>query len=384
MRSGSKPAASSPSPREAPSGGWAKNGFAHPLLGANLGTLSKTLRRYGPVAPSKRPVAAAAFASALLRWPFSAAEKAWVALSRGRVQKPPDPIFILGHWRSGTTHLYNLLSRDERFGYVPPFATGLPWDFLLLGRLARPLLVRALPKSRAIDNVPVTASSPQEDEIALASMTPQSFFHGLYFPRRFEAVARQHIFFDGYSEADVEAWSRTFRYFLEKVARLAPGRRLIVKNPVYTARMGLLRQMFPDARFIHIHRNPDEVFLSTRNFYRKLLPRLALQGVPRRSLDDFILETYDRMMRRLADDAGEATPDRFAEVAFAALERDPLGELERVYRRLDLGDFAAARPAMASYVDSIRGYKKNVFQASEEDRALTRARARFAFENWGY
>ena len=29
----------------------------------------------------------------------------------------PSPLFVLGIWRSGTTHLHNLLARDERFAF---------------------------------------------------------------------------------------------------------------------------------------------------------------------------------------------------------------------------------------------------------------------------
>ena len=67
----------------------------------------------------------------------------------------PPPLFIVGHWRSGTTHLYNVLSRSPAFGYVPPIATGLPWDMLGLARLLRPLLERALPPERFVDSLPV-------------------------------------------------------------------------------------------------------------------------------------------------------------------------------------------------------------------------------------
>src|SRR5687767_13430189 len=29
----------------------------------------------------------------------------------------PPPLFVLGHWRSGTTHLHNLLTIDARFAF---------------------------------------------------------------------------------------------------------------------------------------------------------------------------------------------------------------------------------------------------------------------------
>ena len=34
-----------------------------------------------------------------------------------RATQPQPPLFILGIWRSGTTHLHNLLARDARFAY---------------------------------------------------------------------------------------------------------------------------------------------------------------------------------------------------------------------------------------------------------------------------
>ena len=74
----------------------------------------------------------------------------------------PPPLFVLGIWRSGTTHLFNLMSRDPRFAWPDPIATGLPWNFLLVGRALRPLLERALPESRLIDNVAVNPDSPYE------------------------------------------------------------------------------------------------------------------------------------------------------------------------------------------------------------------------------
>ncbi|MEO0949430.1 MAG: sulfotransferase, partial [Cyanobacteria bacterium J06641_5] len=154
----------------------------HPLMGANLRTLWQIAKRNGGVAPECLPQLALAAGATILRWPFTAYERGLVARSPLPENTPP-PIFIVGHWRSGTTFLYNLLSRSPQFAYVSPLATGLPWDFLTLARLVKPILEKALPKERFIDNVRVNPDSPQEDEIGLASMQVLSFYHGLYFPK---------------------------------------------------------------------------------------------------------------------------------------------------------------------------------------------------------
>jgi len=53
----------------------------------------------------------------------------------------------------------------------------------------------ALPSDRHVDNVAVTPDSPQEDSIALASMIPLSYYHGLYFPQRFSIISIEGFFF---------------------------------------------------------------------------------------------------------------------------------------------------------------------------------------------
>jgi omega-hydroxy-beta-dihydromenaquinone-9 sulfotransferase len=193
-----------------------KPSLDHPLCGSDPLTLVTVLVRNGFVPPSRLLQVGIALGSVLLRAPFSLAEAAWFAWERRRQPPMPAPLFIIGHWRSGTTHLYNVLSRDPQFGFVPPLAVGLPWDMFGLGAALRPVLERALPKHRYIDNISVKPDSPQEDEIALANMTPLSFYHGLYFPSRFDANFRRGLFFEGCTRAEIERWRRHFIYFLEK------------------------------------------------------------------------------------------------------------------------------------------------------------------------
>ncbi|MEL7408408.1 MAG: sulfotransferase, partial [Cyanobacteria bacterium J06558_2] len=157
----------------------------HPLMGCNLKTLFKLLSQNGMVAPNRLPQLSLILGATLSRSPFSWGERIVVANSEQSFKQPP--VFIVGHWRSGTTFLYNLLSRDPNWATVSPLATGLPWDFLWLGKWLQPILERALPQARKIDQVPVNPDSPQEDEIALANMQTVSFYHGLYFPQRFRA-----------------------------------------------------------------------------------------------------------------------------------------------------------------------------------------------------
>ncbi len=356
--------------------------MAHPLSGANIGTLTAVLARAG--APTKPLAAAGIVLSVLGRWPFSTAER---LLIEGRLPKPAEmapPVFILGHWRSGTTHLYNIMTKSGAWGYVPPVATGLPWDLFGIARVFNPLLEKALPKHRYIDNIPVTPESPQEDEIAMANMSDLSFYHGIYFPKAFDELVRRGLFFDGCSEDEVGAWKTRFVYLLRKLSELQGRRTMLIKNPVYTGRLAMLRQMFPDAKFIHIHRNPYEVFVSMRNFYTKLLAEFALQPYGHVDIDETILTVYERMMRALETDAADLPATRYVELRYEDLDSDALGAVEAVYRGLHLPGFDAARGAFEAYLASIRSFEKNKFAYSDEAAAKVEGRLGYFLEKWGY
>ncbi len=347
----------------------------HPLCGSNIGTLSAVLSRSGGIAPSNWVQVAGIIGATLGRWPFSTLEHLYASRVIGQTHDIKPPIFIVGHWRSGTTHLYNIMSKTD-FGYVPPLATGLPWDLLGIATLFRPLLERALPDHRYIDNVPVLPDSPQEDEIALANMTPLSFYHGIYFPKNIDHFLDQGLFFDGCSQSDIEAWQGRFKYFLTKLYIHQDQKQLLIKNPVYTARVAMLHDMIPSAKFIHINRNPYEIFESMRNFWKKLLEEFALQDYAHVDIDRTIFRIYERMMTKLEQDWDKLPANARVDLRYEDLVADPIGAVETVYQTLELDDIEAARPKFEAYLSTIKTYKKNRYAYTDEAAALVE-------QNWG-
>src|SRR3954451_3249004 len=79
----------------------------------------------------------------------------------------PPPLFVLGHFRSGTTHLHNLLTVDERFAFPNNFQALYPHPFLSVEPLSSKIMGYFLPKTRPMDNIVWDMKSPQEDEFAL-------------------------------------------------------------------------------------------------------------------------------------------------------------------------------------------------------------------------
>ena len=356
--------------------------MAHPLSGANIGTLATIVGRSG--LPAK-PLAGAGIGLATLgRWPFSAGEKLIMESRLPAIDDMPPPVFILGHWRSGTTHLYNVMCQSGQWGFVPPVATGLPWDLFGIAKAFAPMLERALPEHRYIDNIPVTPESPQEDEIAIANMSEASFYHGIYFPRNFAENVQRGLFFDGASAADVRGWRRQFTYFLRKLYLHQGNKRLLIKNPVYTGRLAMLREMFPGAKFIHIHRNPYDVFLSMRNFYEKLLKEFALQSYEHVDIDETILSVYDRMMRAYERDSAVVPAEQLCELSYAELDSAPMDALKKIYEQLGLPGYDASFVAFERYLTSVKTFKKNKFAYSDEAAAKVESRLKYFIDKWQY
>lgn len=354
----------------------------HPLYGADLSTLSRLVLRDGPVSPAHLPSLAVAALSAIGRTPFRIGERAGVAWRCRRMPPMPPPIFIIGHWRSGTTHLYNIMSKGG-FGYVSPFAAGMPLEYRTLGRWLRPLLTKLLPRTRYVDQVAVGPDSPQEDEIPLGSIAPISFYHGIYFPKHFERHLNRSLFLDDCTPSEIAAWESAFRSFMEKLW-VDQGQRLLIKNPTYSARIPQLRRIYPNARFIHIYRNPHQVFRSTRRFYRTLIDKFAWQADDHLDLDRIVLHSYRRMMNQIDIDMQSLPDDHFIDLRFEDLEARPLHEIERIYQRLDLGDIQPWRANFERYLASVQGFERTFIPETPDDRLVVEHHCRGLLERFGY
>ncbi len=338
-------------------------GFKHPLCGATLPALWGLVRRAPRVPRRAWPWLAYFALCGLARAPVTLAETALLA-ARSRATRAP--LFIVGHWRSGTTHLVNLLAAAGRFNLPTPVSVGLPAEWLMLGRPLEPWLARLIPEGRWIDAVKVDRAAPQEDEIALANLGAPSFYEAYYLPGDFRRRLRELLFL---GEAGLRAWLDRAEAYYARLERTRPDARLVIKNPVYTARVAALVERWPEARFVHCVRDPYAVFGSTLRFHRELGAALGLAPFDEAEIEAAVIETYATMMARFEADRTRLAPGRLVDVRYEELAADPLAVVERLYALLELGEFAADRPAIAAHVASVAGYRAGRYRLDEATRA---------------
>ena len=252
------------------------------------------------------------------------------------------PIFIIGHWRSGTTWLHNLLTQDTRFGYVSTWQAVAPGFSLLGDRVLKPLVNLLLPPTRMMDNMAWSLDSPQEEEFAMVNLLPYSFYHQWSFPRKAREYFRKYVLWEGVSRRVQSEWENAYIAILKKATLRASGRRLVTKNPVNTGRIETLLEIFPDAKFIFLYRNPYTVYPSTQRLYQKTLRITQLQDVLPGEVDANILWFYQQLMKKYLGTRDLIPPENLLEIRFEDLEAAPLLHLRRIYEKFNLQFFRRA------------------------------------------
>lgn len=336
----------------------------------------------GGVAPGRLHVVAVALAMAALRLPFTLAEAAACAVPPGSRAAYPAPVFIIGHWRSGTTHLTNVLSRSQAFSILSPLAVGLPAEALGLGRLAAPFIGQFFPRTRLIDEIALSPDLPQEDELAMANLSTLSCNHGLYFPARLAGEFERGVFGEGVPAHEHRLWARRLERYVAKMTRAGGNRPLLIRNPANSARIPALRAIWPEARFLHIHRHPAEVYASSVRMFSTLIRELSL-GAPEADVTGLVRQVYPRLMSHLARDGASLPAGTYAEIRYEEFCRDPLDELARVHRELGLPGFEAARAPMTDYLSSLR-HKPRAHAMDGSDASWLSRRCSPIFAHWDY
>jgi omega-hydroxy-beta-dihydromenaquinone-9 sulfotransferase len=307
----------------------------------------------------------------------------WVVYGR-RVARTPinAPIFIIGHWRTGTTLLHELLALDERFAYPTTYECMEPNHFLLSENLFTRWLPFFAPTRRPMDNMAAGFNRPQEDEFALCMLGLPSPYLTIAFPNR-PPQFDEYLDLEGLSPRALAKWKRGFLNFV-KTLTVRHEKRLILKSPTHSCRIKVLLKMFPDARFVHIVRDPYVVFPSTMNLWKSLYRTFALQRPTFAGLEERVLNNFVRLYDKIEEGKARVDFDRFYELRYEDLIRDPVSEMGMLYDHLGLDGFETLLPQLQKYLADTKGYETNRYQLSEEQAAKITARWGDVIRAYGY
>jgi len=298
-----------------------------------------------------------------------------------RVQIKDAPIFVIGHWRSGTTLLHELLVLDQRYTYPTTYECLAPNHFLISTRFLTKLNF-LMPGKRPMDNMTAGWNRPQEDEFALCNMGLPSPYLTMAFPNS-PPQHTEYLTLEGIDADELDRWKAALEWFLKRVTFRDP-KRIILKSPPHTGRIKTLLELFPDARFVHIVRDPYALFPSTVRLWKTLYKFQALQEPTHAGLDEYVFSCFEKMYEKFDRDRALVDPSRFFEVRYEDLVRDPIEQMRLLYEHLDLGEFETALPKLRAYFKDREGYRTSTPHISDELRRQIDDRWGKTMRSYGY
>ena len=265
-----------------------------------------------------------------------------------------QPVFILGHARSGTTLTHRLMSKDDgRFSSFMLYEMYFPsllqrWlirrvaalDRKLGGRLARRVTVwdeRHYARTQSTHAMSLTHME-EDDMVFYYSMASGYWISKMPYMGELDFYG-----LDGRDNA--EAWPekrrlRWMRFYRECVRRqlyLNGGEKVhLSKNPIFAGRVEALLETFPDARIIVPIRNPYETIPSLLKLVRGGWKRLGWdEGRQRSSLAVLAAQSFHTYKHPIEVLESQSEVPH-AIVDYRELQSDPAKTIEGIYRDLGL------------------------------------------------
>ena len=360
---------------------------AHYLLGCRFDNWVRLLfQNRFRIQFSKIPMALAITLVSALTFPIAILEKLIYDRKIKASAPKKDPIFIIGHWRSGTTYLQNILSRDPQFGWCDPVSTTtFSISNLLRGPLTK-IESGALKTARPMDNMEYKIDLPIEDTFALATISPHSIIHMIAFPVHYKRYI-PGAFVSDLTQKEQSDWKKTYSYIINKLSLYHQGKQLILKSPDNTAHMTQLLELYPESKFVNIHRDPYTTVMSTIHMFKKQMEIIRLSPLPEGDLDvileDTIVYIFKRMYSELFE-LEESLGDRMITISYKELSQTPYKCVETIYSKLGIEGCAEAMPHITKYIDSQKNYVKNRFLITPRLRDKINGELDFYFRHYGY
>ena len=302
-------------------------------------------------------------------------------IAAARIERPP--VFIIGHWRSGTTLLHELMFLDNQFCSPTTYQCCTPSHFLVSAWFLPWCTSFLLPKNRPMDNMEAGWDRPQEDEFALLTLGAPTPYLRMAYPED-PPAHMEFLDMQDAAPADVAKFERELAFFV-RCLTVHAGKRVLLKSPPHTGRIALLAKLFPGARFVHITRHPYSIFPSTLKLWYTLDDAQGLsipRPGPRR--EEYVFSAFERMYRGFEAQRETLAPGQLCEIRYEDLVKAPTATVERIYRELGLEHFDKLAPQIDAYAAAQKDYKTNVHSLEEPLKTEIRRRWAGYFARYGY
>jgi hypothetical protein len=274
------------------------------------------------------------------------------------------PIFITGLPRSGTTFLQTLLAQDPR--NITPFS----WQTMQpypdgRDRVRDRRVQRAEWELRAFRRIspdveglhPLAADTPQECTEITAHVFQSLRFDTTYWIPSYLSWLEKH----GHTAA-----FRFHKRFLQHLQAQTGPRRWVLKCPDHVFTLDAILEVYPDARFVFVHRHPAAVLASVAKLTEALRAPFT-RRLDKRAIGAEVSERWRLGSEKILEADGVLPPGRVLHLHYNEVTRQPLAALDKLYRCFDMPFDETARARIAGFVAHRPrgGYEVNRYQPEE-------------------
>ncbi|HEY6437022.1 MAG TPA: sulfotransferase [Ignavibacteriaceae bacterium] len=319
-----------------------------------------------------------------LRW----IELAWYNKKISQHTLTQDPVFVLGFYRSGTSYLHQFLTQDDRFGYHSNFQMVFPDIMLCAEKWLSPVfefIFRSFHIQDPIHRTPLSFHFPGEEDGAMTtSLNPRGAAWGYFFPKAMNKYFQKYVLFENMPASEIEEWKRGYIFLLKKISLANRNKQLVLKSPPNTARIKLLLSLFPNAKFIFIHRNPYDVYASNKKFLNVTHSFYAVGGTKSVDVNTIILDTYAQTMHRYLQEKGLIPNGQLIELAYEDFIKNPVSNMRAAYETLHLNDFSYCENKMTSFAEGQKKFIMLAHQLPPDERSIVSGKLEPIIRHWNY
>lgn len=283
---------------------------------------------------------------------FNAIERLFWTRRINRFKLSEPPVFIIGPWRSGTTLLHNLLCQDPKAAYTTTFQAVFPNVLLTQSSWVKPIANYLGPSRRPFDNVRMDMDFPQEEEFGLMNMQPSSIYKFFIFPQDYIQIVEDEFLTGSLPGKRVVLWKRKYREMVAKAVFNTRGSRYISKNPCNIGRLDLLLEMYPDAKFIFIYRNPYRAVESMYRFILEIFPGVQLHVTPDSYTRESAVMLYENTIRTYLRNRSLIDPAHLIEIRMEDFLMEPSNYIRNIYDTFHLDHFHELEPLIEQYLSN--------------------------------
>jgi len=279
---------------------------------------------------------------------------------------PPDPVFIIGHWRTGSTLLHQIMNLDPNLHAPTLFQVAIPNSFLISYPYYRPVFNCVVAKHRPMDMVKLGMDEPQEDEYAIYRLTDTSPLEDLVFPKSKTYFLLNSDKLDPKNK--LNNWKSQVQSYFTKLY-FHSNKTIVSKNPFNSFRIQLLLNIFPQAKFIHIHRHPYDVIPSTIHMWDIVQRQNCLNNNCHCPEIKEVITVMDQLLTSIEQGFQLLPENQKAEIRFEDLEKNPEFEMKKLYASLNMPFLPEFENKINIFIKGMDKFEKNEFSLTADEKA---------------